>query len=791
MMRGIFTKRTKSKDSGDENHNDSFSNNSELPSAEAPVSRGSRGWGRRSKGGKGGTQEEASAGTSTNSLSRSQQQLQVSDSQRRVEEDQPAASKPLGGMSAEEKFMAYYQQKQNQKVTAPAPAPPPSGDHLAMAEEEERQRDVLKEQQQQQALAHQRALEQQQAQQLARQQQARQEQEAMRQQQAQKLALQQQQAAQAVDSQKEREQSDLPEDGMSVEDARKERARQAVEDRKRKAREAVEARKAKARQAALDKAGGNNGASDDGAAQQAKARAEQERRETELANQKAEEDRLEKQRYQEEARLAREAEAERMAQEQALVAERARQEAEVRKAEQARMEQQARAAHMAQQEAEARLQEESRQREQARIAHEQKLEQRRKQEEAQWQEEQRLMAIEAEKRKADEARLAVERFADQQRQAEEAEASRRQQEESEAVAQAGREALAELQRLEAEEAAELELLEAEEAAAAASPGNDDDSYNGGRASLVLSETQEEAVSDPRSLLPTKSEDVALDGELSALLDESALFDAVLDGDVTASPAPLETKKTGGFFGKFSPKTKVTKPKKEESKKVGGLRFYRPKSGTGTSSSRDSEDPRPLVSETPSPKEKSVPARTPLTTPRKLNSQLEAGATTPIRKYVVTGSPAKFSNGRHKRSTKSPRNQPVSPARSYASTGSSVEIDHLPRSPLRPVPLEESEGPVCDNEYISKLHQTRGPCSVCLYYLSDTERAEHDKNGRHYRVNYTFGGCLDCQVFPNDEGEEPVRLCKKCFFDTHKQHKRKEAAFESSNALAGIGSRSPK
>lgn len=787
MMRGIFAKRSKSKDQGDENLNESFSNTSELLTAEAPASRGSRAWGRRSKGGKDGTQEEASAATSTNSLSRSQQQLQANDPERRMEEDQPPASKPLGGMSAEEKFMAYYQQKQTQKVAAPAPAPPPpaSGDHLAMVEEEERQRAVLKEQQQQQALAQQalaqqalaqqRALEQQQAQQLARQQQARQQQEAMRQQQAQQEALGQQQATRAAASPK---QSEPPEDGMSVEDARKERARQAVEDRKRKAREAVEARKAKARQAALDKAGGNNGSSDDGEAQQAKARAEQEQRETEQANRKAEEARLEKQRHQEEARLARESEAARMAQEEALAAERVRQEAEARQAEQARMEQESRAAQMAQQESEARLQEESRQQEQARIAHEQKLEQRRKQEEGQWQEEQRLRAIAEEKRKAEEARLAIERFADQQRQAEEAEASRRQQKEAEAVAQAGREAMAELQRLEAEEAAELEELEAEEAAAAAAAAQgkdyDDDGYDDRRNSLEFSEAQEEAATDPRSLVSTKSEDIALDGELSALLDESALFDAVLDEDV---PQP--------------PQNKVTKPKKEEPKKGGGLRFYRPMGGSKTSSSHDSDDPGPIVNETPSPKEKSVPARTPLTTPRKLNSQLEAGATTPLRKFVVTGSPAKFSNGRHKRSMKSPRNQPVSPARSYASTGSSVEIDHLPRSPLRPVPLEESVGPVCDHEYIAKLHKTRGPCSVCLYHLSDTERAEHDKNGRHYRVISTFGGCLDCEVFPNDEGEEPVRLCKKCFFDTHKQHKRKEAAFESTNALAGIGSRSPK
>jgi hypothetical protein len=64
----------------------------------------------------------------------------------------------------------------------------------------------------------------------------------------------------------------------------------------------------------------------------------------------------------------------------------------------------------------------------------------------------------------------------------------------------------------------------------------------------------------------------------------------------------------------------------------------------------------------------------------------------------------------------------------------------------------------------------------MFRLSDKEKEVFERKGRHLRVNFTHGGCMDCDVFPSQEDEEPVRLCRQCFFDTHKLHKRQEEAF---------------
>jgi len=55
---------------------------------------------------------------------------------------------------------------------------------------------------------------------------------------------------------------------------------------------------------------------------------------------------------------------------------------------------------------------------------------------------------------------------------------------------------------------------------------------------------------------------------------------------------------------------------------------------------------------------------------------------------------------------------------------------------------------------------------------------------------TQGGCIDCQVFPSQEGEDPVRLCKGCFFATHKLRAKEEEAFAGIGALAGANQKSP-
>ena len=124
----------------------------------------------------------------------------------------------------------------------------------------------------------------------------------------------------------------------------------------------------------------------------------------------------------------------------------------------------------------------------------------------------------------------------------------------------------------------------------------------------------------------------------------------------------------------------------------------------------------------------------------------------------------------------------SPAPSVRSTQSAV--DRIPRSPWKPKRLGvDMDQPVCDNPFISKLHRSRGHCQVCVFRLSDSELKVFERKGRHLRVNNAYGGCLNCKVFPSLEDEEPVRICRQCFFDTHLLAKPKTEAF-SGVCLAG-------
>jgi hypothetical protein len=121
--------------------------------------------------------------------------------------------------------------------------------------------------------------------------------------------------------------------------------------------------------------------------------------------------------------------------------------------------------------------------------------------------------------------------------------------------------------------------------------------------------------------------------------------------------------------------------------------------------------------------------------------------------------------------------------------SSKQVVKMPRSPWRPVPQGEEADKAhvcCDKLYQAHLHPTVGSCQICLFRLSSREKVDFEKNGRHLRVNRCRGGCIGCNVFPSKEDEQPVRLCRRCFFDTHKL-KKTEKAFGAC-VLPGIASR---
>jgi hypothetical protein len=75
---------------------------------------------------------------------------------------------------------------------------------------------------------------------------------------------------------------------------------------------------------------------------------------------------------------------------------------------------------------------------------------------------------------------------------------------------------------------------------------------------------------------------------------------------------------------------------------------------------------------------------------------------------------------------------------------------------------------CSEQWILNLHSTRDGCERCLHFASAKERQKFKQEGHHYRISSVRGGCIrSCPCFPRKEDEMPVRLCRRCFYDTHK------------------------
>jgi hypothetical protein len=101
-----------------------------------------------------------------------------------------------------------------------------------------------------------------------------------------------------------------------------------------------------------------------------------------------------------------------------------------------------------------------------------------------------------------------------------------------------------------------------------------------------------------------------------------------------------------------------------------------------------------------------------------------------------------------------------------------ESHNLRRSPLfsQPETTESSKvkSNTCKNMWIPDLHPSRGGCERCLHFASEEERLKFNRNGHHYRVCNVRGGCSrECPCFPRNSDQAPVRLCRKCFYDTHR------------------------
>lgn len=92
----------------------------------------------------------------------------------------------------------------------------------------------------------------------------------------------------------------------------------------------------------------------------------------------------------------------------------------------------------------------------------------------------------------------------------------------------------------------------------------------------------------------------------------------------------------------------------------------------------------------------------------------------------------------------------------------------PVSPYSPTHGSPRDAPICPSDYVPDLHGSKGPCERCLFFASEEEKAKFDATGHCLRIMQVHGGCSrECLVYPRKETEAPVRLCKQCYFSTHK------------------------
>jgi hypothetical protein len=116
----------------------------------------------------------------------------------------------------------------------------------------------------------------------------------------------------------------------------------------------------------------------------------------------------------------------------------------------------------------------------------------------------------------------------------------------------------------------------------------------------------------------------------------------------------------------------------------------------------------------------------------------------------------------------------SPRRQENPSPKNVVLTNVPLY-MRSVARQKPErGPTCSLKYVPKLHKSVAACERCLYWASAEEKQKFEATGYQLRIMKCRGGCdRDCVVFPRMKNEFPVRLCKKCFFDTHLNPKKRD------------------
>ena len=114
---------------------------------------------------------------------------------------------------------------------------------------------------------------------------------------------------------------------------------------------------------------------------------------------------------------------------------------------------------------------------------------------------------------------------------------------------------------------------------------------------------------------------------------------------------------------------------------------------------------------------------------------------------------------------------TSPTRSVSSTASARSSHRgsyrSPRFSGHQETLANPKVNGCTGKLVLDLHGNIDGCDNCLAFTTPAERLQFQQDGHHYRVNRVRGGCSrSCTVFPRNDNEPPVRLCRQCFYGTH-------------------------
>lgn len=115
--------------------------------------------------------------------------------------------------------------------------------------------------------------------------------------------------------------------------------------------------------------------------------------------------------------------------------------------------------------------------------------------------------------------------------------------------------------------------------------------------------------------------------------------------------------------------------------------------------------------------------------------------------------------------------PISSNRSSSSfrSGSSFRSTISLRSDSSYVTSSQPDDPdKCTDKWKSTVHGFKDACDRCLDLASGREKREFYAKGHHPRIMLTRGGCaMECKLYESRDESRPVRLCRKCFDDTHR------------------------